>query len=420
MSEIGARATTGLLAVLIAAPLGAAEKVPGRAFRGSGGTAVYHQKGLPTSWSEADKKNIRWKTALTLPGWASAVVARGRVIVTGANAEKRMAWCMAVADGKQQWVTELPVVAGATEGYQTDTMDPEWDARMYAAGSPVTDGRHVYVIFSNGQLAALRVADGTVAWNLALGDSSLNQYGLTGSLRLYGDKLIVVFQGEKRFVAAHDVVSGKQVWKTERGSSSWATPSLITTAGGKDLLVLLGDPDLTAWNPSSGKKVWTIDILSGKPDACVGPSPIFDGTYVYVNCQGSGIYAVDPDAGKKVWGLEELPEGFGFSDGASMVANDGCVYQFYDTVLSCIDASNGNVIKELEVDARSSYASPFLNGKHLYLVTAEDVRVLKADPDTGFAVVGKGTLSGRIEGSPTVAGDAIFIRTDDAIYCIGK
>lgn len=419
MNETRLHLGVRLVVLLLATTLAAAERHPGRAFRGLGGTAVYDAD-LPTSWSEIDKKNVRWKAELALPGWASPVVTRDRVIVTGADTRNRMVWCLSVADGKTQWATELPTLEAATANYMTDTMDPQWDARMYAAGTSATDGKRVYVIFSNGQLAALNVADGMVVWNRPLGDTTDNLFGLSSSLRIYEDKLIVVFQGAKRYIAAHNLATGKQLWRADRTSSTWASPLLIRTAAGKDLVVLLGYPDLTAWAPSSGKKAWSIEILSGKPDFCVGPSPVFDGRYVYVNCQGSGIYAVDPDKGRKIWGIDELPKGVGFADGVSMLAHEGRLYQFYDTVLSCIDASNGKVIKEREIDEVSSYASPFLNKKHLYLITVGDVLVLKADPDTGFAVVGKGTLSGRIEVSPTVAGGAIFIRTDDALYCIGK
>lgn len=406
--------------ILAAAGAHAAETSPGTAFRGALGSAVYDVPGLPTSWSEADHENIRWKADLAVPGWASPVTWKDKVIATGADSEHRYAWCFAEADGKRVWATEVPAVEGATEGYATDTMDPEWDARMYAASTPVTDGRRVYVLFSNGQLAALELADGKIAWNIPLGDTSPNTYGLSGSLRLHDGKLIVVFQGDKKSIAGYDAESGKPLWTAQRPSSTWASAALVKTSKGRDRLVLLGDPDLTAWDPATGKQAWSIDILSGKPDYNVGPSPVFDGKSIYVNCQGSGIYAVDPDTGAKRWGVEELPVGYGFADGVSMVAGGGRVYQYYGYVLSCLDAVTGKVLREREMDDAASYASPFLNGRHLYLVSVNGVRVVDADPGKGLSAIGTGSLDGRIEASPTVAGDAIFIRTDKALYCIGK
>lgn len=407
-----------MTAAAIASP--AAEKSPGTAFRGARGSAVYDVPGLPTSWNEADNRNIRWKVDLAMPGWASPVVWNDKVIVTGADTEDRHVWCFSVADGKSVWATEVPVIGGATEKYTTDTEDPEWDARMYAAGTPVTDGRRVFVVFSNGQLAALDVTGGKIVWNIALGDTSTNTYGLSSALRLHDGKLIVVFQGENKFIAGYDVETGQSLWQAERPSSTWASPTLVRTSKGKDLLVLLGDPDVTAWDPSTGKREWSVKILSGKPDYNVGPSPVFDGKHVYVNCQGSGIYAVDPDTGAMRWGVEELPQGFGFADGVSMVAGGGRVFQYYSYFLSCLDAATGKVIEEQETDHEASYASPFLNGRHLYLVSVNGVRIVEADPEKDFPLIGKGMLNGRIEANPTVAGNAIFIRTDDALYCIGE
>lgn len=418
--RLSARAVLGAAVVLVASALSATSAETASVFRGPGGSAVYDVAGLPTSWDENKNSNIRWKAELPLAGWGTPVVWQDKVLVTGASDEKRVIWCFATADGKSVWKTELPVADGATEGYATDTMEEAWDRRMYAAGTPVTDGKLVYVFFSNGQLAALNLADGKVIWNMALGDTFSNKFGCSNALQLHKGKLIVVFQGEEQFIAGYDAATGKQLWKADRASSSWASPIVIKTAGGKELVVLLGDPDVTAWDPGTGKQVWSIDILGNSPDFCVGPSPIFNGKLVFVNSQNAGIYAVDPDEGKKVWEVDELPEGAGFADGVSMVAHGKYVYQFFDYYLSCLNAATGEVAKEREMDEMASYASPFANGDHLYLITKGDVAVVKADPDSDFADVGKGVLDGSIEASPAVVEGAILIRTDQALYCIGK
>ena len=87
--------------ILSAAGAHAAERSPGTAFRGARGSAVYDVPGLPTSWSEAHHQNIRWKADLAVPGWASPVIWKDKVIVTGADSEHRYAWCFSEADGKR-------------------------------------------------------------------------------------------------------------------------------------------------------------------------------------------------------------------------------------------------------------------------------------------------------------------------------
>lgn len=390
------------------------------ASRGATGSAVYKVAGLPTSWDESEKRGVRWKADIALPGWSSPVVLGNRVIVTGADEDERRVWCVDARDGRALWTLDVPLVKGAADDYMTDTEDPEWDARMYAASTPVVAGGRVYVMFSNGQLLALNLEDGAVVWNISLGDLGDNTYGLSGALRLWKTTVIIVFEGAERSIAAYDSNTGESVWSAERDSSTWASPCFAKTSEGKDLLVLLGDPDLTAWDPSTGKQVWTTDILPASPDFSVGPSPVFDGKAIYVNCQNSGIFSVDPDTGKRRWAVEELPDGFGFADGVSMVAAGGHVYQYYSYYLSCVDAETGKVIKEHETDDEASYASPFINGEHLYLFSTAGAQVLNANPAAGFAVIGTGVLDGQVQANPAISGDSIYIRTDSALYRIGN
>ena len=64
-----------------------------------------------------------------------------------------------------------------------------------AATTVATDGLRVYVMFSNGDLAAFNF-DGSVAWAKFLGTPK-NQYGHATSLLTWQDRVIVQFdQGE--------------------------------------------------------------------------------------------------------------------------------------------------------------------------------------------------------------------------------
>ncbi len=390
------------------------------AFRGDSGIGRYREPSLPTSWSETEGLNIRWKQSLDLPGWASPAVSPRGVIVTGADSKTRVVWCLDSADGTVIWRRELPPVEGLTDPYMPDTMDRKWDARMLAAASPVANERYVFAAFSNGQLAALSLEDGQVAWSIAAGSTRGNDYGWANSLRLYEDMLLVVFQGQNPWVAAFDPASGACRWKTARTSNTWSSPILVGTTEGQDLLVLLEDPELTAWNPKNGVKLWGTRVLTASPDHCVGPTPIYDGNRIYGNCQSSGVYAINPADGSLVWRTESLPEGTGFSDGVSMVQNGGYLFQYWDFYLSCFHAETGKVIAEKEMDHAASFASPFTNGNLLYLMTEEGTEVFEADPLKGFPEVGRGTVLEPIHATPSVFGNAIYLRSDQSLYCISE
>ncbi|MFC1462138.1 PQQ-binding-like beta-propeller repeat protein [Verrucomicrobiota bacterium] len=388
-------------------------------FRGANGSGLTNFKNLPTSWKEGEK-NILWKTKIPLPGWSCPIVWGDKVIAMGANAETRAVYCLDAKTGKPLWTTKAPADEKATADYAVDSMDQRWDILLYAGATPATDGKKVFAAFSNGQLIALDLADGKVAWKVALGDTADNTYGLDNSLLIYGKTVIVVFEGGTQYIAAFDAATGKQVWKTERESATWASPILIKTKAGKYQVVLPADPDVTAWDPENGKKLWSVEVLTGGPEYCVGPSPVYAADTVCVNCQNCGIYGIDPVAGKKVWGLEELPDGSGFPDGTSMATDGKHIYQYFSYSLTCIDAKTGKVVAQKEMDDEANYASPAVNNGTLYLFGGMGATMVKADPKANFADVGKGEIDDMSDAAPAIVDGKIFIRSDDAVYCIGS
>ena len=390
------------------------------AFRGASGMGVYRGAAtLPTTWSEKDSKGMLWKAKLELPGWSSPVVWGGKVVVTGADATKRVVACFDAVSGKPAWKTELPKAEGATAEYTLNTQSEQWNVRMHAAATPATNGKLVFVLFSNAQLAALELESGKVVWTIGLGDSSGNSYGVASSPLISGDNVIVAFEGSPQFIAAYDAATGKEKWKTPRKNSTWASPILITTVAGKNLVVLPANPDVTAWDAATGKVAWTLDVVKNSPQYCVGPSPVFAAGMVVVNCENNGMVGIDADKGTSAWVLTELPNGEGFADGVSMTTDGKNVYQYFKSSLTCVDAKTGKVVKQKDTDDSSTYASPVLAGGNLYLFGNSDTLILKADPSADFPSGGKGSLKESFEASPAAANGRLYIRTDELLYCIG-
>lgn len=403
--------------------MGAAESAPpagdttSPSFRGINGSGLY--RGVaPTSWSEKGKKGILWQAKLDLPGWASPVVWNDKVVVTSATAEKRLVYCFDTATGKQVWQTEVPAVEGATKEYTLDTQSSEWNDLLHAGATPATDGKRVYAAFSNGQLAAFDLATGKHLWSVALGDTSGNKFGLDNSLLVSGESVIAVFEGAGNFVAAYDAATGRQQWKTQRESSTWASPILMKTKGGKSLVVLLADPDVTAWDAKTGAKVWSTKVLTERPEFCVGPSPVTDGERIYVVCQNSGVFALDPEKGSVLWSLTALPDESGFSFEQSMAIDGPRLYHFLKSVLTVVDAKTGKVLGQPDMNLSSSCASPMVVGDQLYLVCGEVVVVAKTGDKP--EKIGEGTVNETINTSPAYAGGRVFLRASTVLYCIGK
>jgi outer membrane protein assembly factor BamB len=402
--------------------LGAVEPAPvagdttSPSFRGSNGSGLYRGVGR-TSWSEKDKKGILWQAKLELPGWASPVVWNDKVVVTSASVEKRLVYCFDAGKGTQLWKQEVPEVKGATKEYTLDTQSSEWNDLLHAGATPATDGKRVYAVFSNGQLAALDLATGSNQWSVALGDTSDNKYGVDSSLLVSGDLVIVSFEGSGSFIAAYDAATGKEQWKTKRTSATWASPILVKTKSGASLVVVFADPDVTAWDAKTGAQVWSKKVLTESPEYCVGPSPVTDGERIYVVCKGSGMFALDAEKGDVKWSLTSLPDESAFSDEQSMTTDGQRLYHFVQSVLTVVDAKAGNVLGQPDMGSSSSPASPMVVGDNLYLVCGDTTVVAKTGDKP--EKVGEGTLNETINASPAYAGGRVFLRAGTVLYCIG-
>jgi outer membrane protein assembly factor BamB len=407
----GARATDEL-------PAGAEKYSPVQ--RGIAGSGQVAAANLPTAWSEADKKGIVWKTPLALPGWASPIVWEHKVVALGADAEKRTVTCLDAATGKPTWTTDVKSCAGLAAEYTINSNDRRWDTLLHAAATPATNGKRVFAMFSNGQLAALDLADGKQAWSVAAGNPAGNEYGVCNGLLVFRNTVIVVFQGGNASIAAYDADSGRELWKTARKDASWASPILIKTKAGKFLVVLPADPNVTAWDAETGKEAWSSKVFDVKPEYCIGPSPIYADGLVFVAAKGSGIFALNADNGTKVWGVSALPGDAEVAEYMSMATDGKRLFHYAGYHLTCLDAKTGKVIKQKELDQQAAYANPMLAGNNLYLATGDGTLVVNADPDGNFgATVGAGKLGDTCDATPAAIDGRLFLRSDAAIYCVG-
>ena len=102
-----------------------------------------------------------------------------------------------------------------------------------------------------------------------------NYHGSAGSPILYKDQ-IFLFQDHrgtgttKSFVAAFNKNTGKQVWKTDRvETTGWGTPVVIR-AGDRDELIVSSQRKVYAYDPQTGKELWTVGGLTFE----VIPTPV--------------------------------------------------------------------------------------------------------------------------------------------------
>jgi outer membrane protein assembly factor BamB len=118
-------------------------------------------------------------------------------------------------------------------------------------------------------------------------------------------------RGEREFIIAFDVKSGKPLWvtahggrfKNDRGDGPRGTP----TIEGDRLYALGGNGDLSCLEARTGKSIWTVNVLEkfGGSNAHWGlsESPLIVGERILVNAGGpnASIVALNKKDGSVIW-----------------------------------------------------------------------------------------------------------------------
>ena len=375
-------------------------------FRGPNATGVSADKNLPTEWSK--DKGVAWKAELPARGVSSPVVVGDRVYVTcasGARGDRLHMLAFDAATGKKLWHRQLQATGSTACHPKTDM----------AANTPVADASGVYELFGTGDLAAFD-ADGTLRWYRSLvGDypAITNAVGMAASPVLAGGNLIVPMDNAgESFVAAVDTKYGKNVWKVDRPREiGWTTP-VVRPAGSVTEVLYAGKKGLTAYDAATGAERWA--FADGTSSIPVG---ILDGDALYLPVGGVSKFALTEKGvtEKAEWAAKEMQTGY-----PSPVVYAGRVFAVGSKgKLVCADAKTGKVLYRENLKG-VYWASPVAGDGKVYCVNeAGACTVISATADDyeplAINAVGEETL-----GTPAIAHGRLYIRTDKALYAIGK
>lgn len=375
-------------------------------FKGPNATGVSAEKGLPTEWNK--DKGIAWQAKLPARGVSSPVVVGKRLYVTcssGVRDDRLHVLCFDAGTGKQLWHRQLQATGG-TAAHPKSCM---------AANTPVADESGVYALFATGDLAAFD-ADGALRWYRSLvGDypTITNQIGMASSPVLVNDRLIVPMDNAgESFLAAVDTKYGKNVWKAERPrDSNWTTP-IVRTVGGATEVLFDAPSGLTAYDAASGEKRWASKVSKGSI-----PTGTLDGDTLYLPTGGVSAFKIGAKgvAEKAQWAAKDLQPGM-----PSPLVYQGRVYAVTGQgVVSCADAKTGKTLYKERLKGAFSASPIAADGKVYFLNETGSCAVLDGTSD-GFEVLATNDLPGETLGTPAIANGRVFIRTDKALYAIGK
>lgn len=435
-----------LLSLVAGLTLIALSILPARAadwpqWRGPEGNGVSRETDLPVAWSE--ESGVVWKCKL--PEWGDSTPAIwGDAIFLTSHVENRELVLLRISKktGQIEWTRNV----GEAAALRAAAVVPKsGDARRHqkfhgsqnlATPSPVTDGQVVVVHFGNGDLAAYDFA-GKALWQRNLqkdhGEYSI-WWGHANSPVLCGDLVLSVcmqdsckdLPGEPSpsYVVAHDKKTGQEKWfvprmtaATAESCDSYTTPLLWQRNGRTEMLVW-GGQVLDAYDPATGKQLWSLAGLSGNR---VIPNPVTaNGTIYAIQGMRQALLAVRPGgdgqrprediAWKFDQGTSDSPSPVVVGDLLFMVANDG--------IARCLDARDGHLHwkERLKGEFRSSPLAA--DGRVYFTSTQGHTTVLAASEQ--YKKLAENDLPDEVIASPAVSDGRIFLRGRKALYCLGK
>jgi outer membrane protein assembly factor BamB len=426
------------------APAKRAAAMPWPAFRGANAAGNGDGQGAVSEWNVDAGKNIRWKTPLPGISNASPVVWGDKVFVVSAVSSagdktfrtglygdvkpvddlSEHTWkvfCLDKRTGNILWektaFTGVPKVKRHTKASQANS-------------TPVTDGTHVVALFGSIGLLAAWDMNGKPLWTKDIGvlDSGwffdpTYQWGHSSSPIIHDGKVIVQADVQKHsFIAAFDVKTGAELWRTPREEiSSWGTPTIFEGQ------IVTNAPTVRGYDVKTGKELWK---LGPNSEVTVGTPVVGDGL-VYITGgypPVRPVYAVKPGASGDI----SMPKDKSSSDVIAWSNTSGTYiptplyYQgiLYtcgsDGVVTAYDAKSGERIYRSRVGGGGAFAaSPIAGDGRLYFAN-EDGDIIVVLAGRKYEELSKNPMKEVIMSTPAISDGLIIVRTLGHVYGIGE
>jgi outer membrane protein assembly factor BamB len=233
---------------------------------------------------------------------------------------------------------------------------------------------------------------------------------------------------ENSFVAAYNVATGQELWRTNRSDyPGWCTPNVYTN-GKQECVVLNGFNHIGGYDLKNGKEIWE---MSGGGDIPI-PSPIIGKDLIYLN-SAHGKYSPVTAVQKNAEGNITLKEGETTNNfikwshprgGSYMITlllyHDRLYNLNWNGTINCFDPLTGNEIYSAKLGKSKSFvASPVASDGKIYIIDEEGTVYIIKDGDT-FMQVAEIPLNDICMTAPSITDGMIIFRTQKWLIAAGK
>jgi outer membrane protein assembly factor BamB len=410
---------TFLTLVVVASVVSGASAEDWPRWGGPRGDGTWRAPKLPAAWPEGGLPVV-WNRPIG-GGYGGVAVAEGRVFVMDRQtdpAEVERILCLDPDTGKPLWTQAYPVKYG------------KLDYGNGPRATPTVFEGHVYTLGAVGHACCLDAKTGTVVWSkdcVAEFNARIPTWGLAASPVIWEDLVILHSGAENGSLMAFDRLSGKEVWRASSDPAGYATPVVIESPCG---------PQLIAWTPEhilgiaprSGTIHWSIpyEVTYGVSIA----TPIYRNEIVFVTGYWHGAKAIRlgkrPQDAELIW--EDAQNLRGLM--AQPLYRDGYVYSIdHGHGLTCFELATGKKRwddrNQMTPRGRNPQATLVWLGdgdRAIILNELGGLILARLNPD-GYHEEARTSIIARKEGAPiwahpAYAGDRVYARSDSEIVCV--
>jgi outer membrane protein assembly factor BamB len=397
---------------------------------------------LPSHWSTTE--NVAWKASLPGPSASTPVVMGDHVFISGTDTarEKLVAMCFDRRNGELRWSHDV------ADRIRKDSRS------NFASSSPATDGKLVVFFYGSGHLVAFDL-EGSQLWAKDIQDE-FGEFAFlwtfsTSPLLYDGRLYIQVLQrdvavdgrgltdrGNESYLLALDPQSGNVLWRHVRPSDArqesleaFTTPIPFQHDGRSEILVAGGD-DLSGHDPTTGRELWRWGTWN---PTRIGhwrlvPSPVAsDDVILACAPKRSPIYAVkaggegnlEDDA--LAWVSDDNPEISSDVPTPAFCTGDFFILSDVRYRLSRVEPNTGTVKWSVGIPRGHKFeASPLVADGKVYIINfAGTVVVFDAETGEQISQISMDEPSeDPVRSSIIAAHGQLFVKTTDALYCIGQ
>jgi outer membrane protein assembly factor BamB len=213
-----------------------------------------------------------------------------------------------------------------------------------------------------------------LAWKATGAGNGYSSFAISNG-RLYTMGL----RGDKEFIIAYDVATGKEVWATSHGTKPFRNdrgdgPRGTPTIEGSRLYALGGNGDLSALDTGTGKVVWSMNVLEkfGGEQITWGisESPLIVGDKLLVNPGGPGasIVALNKKDGALIWKSQSEKAGYSSAIALDAAGTPQVVF-FTSTRAVGLDVKDGRLLWEYQKPSNrvANAATPIARNNRVFI-----------------------------------------------------